>query len=163
MFTHDAAVVAVTVYNVVVTGVTVGEPLMLPGFHRYVVPATELVALNVDDFPRQIDDGVDVGVITGIGLTVTNIVAEFEQPPLVAETVYVVVLVGFAVTLEPVVDDKPVAGVQVYDVAALVAVNTVLPPGHIEALGETVNAKLFDAVTITCPVPEQPLRLPETV
>ena len=84
VFTHDAAVVAVTVYNVVVTGVTVGEPLKLPGFHKYVVPATVLVALNVDDFPRQMADGVDVGVITGIGLTVTNIVAEFEQPPLVA-------------------------------------------------------------------------------
>ena len=72
-------------------------------------------------------------------------------------------LLGFAVTLAPVVGVKPNVGVQVYDVAALVAVKTVFPPGHIEALGETVNAKLFDAVTITEPVPEHPLRLPETV
>ena len=49
----------------------------------------------------------------GFTMTVTCAV----HPPGVPVTVYVVVVVGDAVTEEPVVALKPVAGVHVYDVA----------------------------------------------
>ena len=77
---HPEGVVPVTVYAVVAAGVTVGEPTKLPGFHKNVVPTTVLVALNVDELPRQIDGGVAVGVIVGIGFTVTVTVAVFVHP-----------------------------------------------------------------------------------
>lgn len=51
-------------------------------------------------------------VTTGIGLTVTVVVAVLEQAPFVPVTVYVVVVVGLAVTVAPVVADNPVAGDQ---------------------------------------------------
>jgi hypothetical protein len=52
-------------------------------------------------------------VTTGRGFTTTVTVAVPEQAPVVPVTVYVVVVAGLAVTVAPVVADKPVAGVQV--------------------------------------------------
>jgi hypothetical protein len=48
----------------------------------------------------------------GKGFTVTVTCAVPVQPLVVPVTVYVVVAVGFAVTVDPVVGDKPVAGLQ---------------------------------------------------
>lgn len=48
-----------------------------------------------------------------IGVTVTVTFADAEHEPFVPVTVYVVVVVGLAVTVAPVVADNPVAGDQV--------------------------------------------------
>lgn len=47
---------------------------------------------------------------TGVGLTVMVTVAVLEQPPLDPVTVYVVVELGFALTVAPVDDVRPVVG-----------------------------------------------------
>ncbi len=52
-------------------------------------------------------------VTFGRGFTFTVTCAVFEQPPLVPVTMYVVVELGFAVTVAPVVPLNPVAGDQV--------------------------------------------------
>jgi len=84
---HPAAV-PVTVYVVFVAGVTLtGEPLKLPGIHVYVVPATELVADNEEELPPQIEEGAAVGVITGLGFTVTVTVLVPIHPAEVPVTV----------------------------------------------------------------------------
>jgi hypothetical protein len=57
--------------------------------------------------------------------------------PNVPVTVYVVVIVGLAATVEPDVEDKPVAGDQLY-VVAPVAVNVLELPAQIVALGVIV-------------------------
>ena len=52
-------------------GVTVtGVPFNGPGSQEKVVPTTVLVALNDDEPPLHIVDGVAVGVTTGFGFTV---------------------------------------------------------------------------------------------
>jgi hypothetical protein len=56
-------------------------------------------------------------LIVGIGFTDTCTVAVLGQPLSVPVTVYTVVEDGFAVTFEPVVADKAVAGLHVYVVA----------------------------------------------
>jgi len=93
--------------------------------------------------PEQIEGADGVTVIVGLGLTVTVTVVLPVQPTKgVPVTVYVVVVVGKAVTTDPVVPDKPVPGDQLY-VLAPPAVSTTLPPGHIEgADGVTVIGKL---------------------
>jgi len=44
------------------------------------VPATELVADNEEEVPTQIEEGVAVGVITGLVLTVTVTVLDPTHP-----------------------------------------------------------------------------------
>jgi hypothetical protein len=59
---------------------------------------------------------LDVGKFTdtvGVGLTVITTVAILEQVPVVPVTVYVVVEVGVAVTVAPVVALNPAAGAHV--------------------------------------------------
>ena len=91
--------------------------------------------------------------MTGNGFTVTVEFAELEQPDVVTVTVYVVVLVGFAVTLAPVVEDKPPAGDHVY-VPPPVAFKAVLEPEQIA--GElTVTTGRGFTVTVEVAVPEQ--------
>jgi len=63
---------------------------------------------NVADCPWQIDAGGTV--MTGSGLTVTVTCAVCVHPLRVPVTVYVVVVVGLAVTLAPVVLLNPVGG-----------------------------------------------------
>ena len=68
-----------------------------------------------------------------------------------------------AVTVAPVVADKPVAGLQLY-VEAPIAVNDVLLPLQIVAVvGETVTVGTGLTVTVTVAVPVHPLVVPETV
>jgi hypothetical protein len=57
--------------------------------------------------------GTDETVPSGLSITVTVTVVELEQLPVVPVTVYVVVTVGFALTVAPVVIERPVAGLQV--------------------------------------------------
>jgi len=74
------------------------------------------------------------------------------------------VLAGFAVTVLPVVDDKPVPGDQLYVVAPL-AVKTTLLPGHIDGDdGVTLIVGFELTVTVTLVAPVQPLAsVPVTV
>ena len=78
---------------------------------------------------------LDPGENTGYAITVEEFVA--EQPLVVPVTVYVVVVVGDAVTEDPVVELKPVDGLHEY-VEAPDAVNVVELPAQIVAL-PTVN------------------------
>ena len=71
------AFVVVTVYVVVMLGVTVGEPVKLPGCQIYDVPP---VALNCDEPPAQIDDGFALVVINKALLTDTVCVAVAVHP-----------------------------------------------------------------------------------
>ena len=70
--------------------------------------------------------------------------------------VYVVVEAGFAVTLEPVVADKPVAGLHVYVEAPLAVNTTPGAPAHLLAEGTEITGAGF-TVTVTVVVPVQPL------
>ena len=73
---------------VVAEGVTeTGVPLKLPGIHVNVAGVILLVADNEEEEPLQMAAGVAVGVITGLGLTVTVTVAEPVQPEAVPVTV----------------------------------------------------------------------------
>jgi hypothetical protein len=70
-------------------------------------------ALSVTGIPVQVST-LGPALIASAVLTVTVTVAKFEQPLLlVPVTVYVVVTVGLAITLVPVVADKPVPGAHV--------------------------------------------------
>jgi hypothetical protein len=79
------------------------------------------------------------------------------HPLVVPVTVYVVVTVGFAVTVAPVVEDNPVEGLHVYVVAPL-AVSIVLPPVQIVAEdGVTTTTGTGFTVAVTCVLgPSQP-------
>ena len=71
------------------------------------------VAVSAADAPLQIAAGVGT-LTTGRGLTVTVTCAVAEQPlASVPVTIYVVVEEGLAVTLDPVVALRLVAGLQV--------------------------------------------------
>jgi hypothetical protein len=123
---------------VLVTGVTLILGVVAdPGFHEYDGEVALVVAVSVAEEPRQI-----VGLFTvtaGKGLTVTVEVAELLHPfTSVPVTVYVVVVVGSAITELPVVEERSVLGDQVY-VVAPVAVIVVLNPEHIETEGLTVT------------------------
>lgn len=66
--------------------------------------------VSVVEFPAQIV--ADATVTVGVGFTVTRAVAEAVHEPVVPITVYVVVTVGLAVTVAPVVALNPVDGDQ---------------------------------------------------
>jgi hypothetical protein len=107
-------VVPVTEYVVVDEGLAVTLDPVVPlkpvaGVQLYVVPPP---AVNVTPEPPPQMAGGELTVIVGPGVTVTVTAAVPEQPEVVPVTVYVVVDVGFAVTLDPVVPLKPVEGVQ---------------------------------------------------
>jgi hypothetical protein len=72
----------------------------------------------VADCPLQIAGG-GVTVTTGSGFTVTVTCTVAVHPLDVPITVYVVVLAGFAVTGEPVVELSPIAGLHAYVLAPL--------------------------------------------
>jgi hypothetical protein len=68
------------------------------------------LAVSVADAPLQIETP-EPALIAGNGLTVTVTVALFVHPLLVMPvTVYVLVVVGLAITVAPVVAERPVAG-----------------------------------------------------
>ena len=85
------------------------------------------LAVSVVLFPSQIVCAAEAIVTVGTGLTVTVTVVVPVHPFVVPDTVYVVVDVGFAVTTAPVVEDKPVEGLQLYVVAPLAVSETLLP------------------------------------
>ena len=123
------------------------------GVQVYVIPP---VAVKVELLPLHIGEGVGA-VIVGGGFTVTDTVVVFTQPlPSVPVMVYVELIVGLAVTVEPVVALKPVDGVHVY-VVPPVAVKMVLLPLHIGAgVGAVIVGGGF-TVTATVVVLTQPL------
>ena len=67
-------------------------------------------AVMLVELPEQIDDDVADTETVGLGLTVIATVLVLLQPPLEPVTEYVVVTVGFAVTVEPVVGLNPPVG-----------------------------------------------------
>jgi hypothetical protein len=159
---HPFTSVPVTVYVVVDAGLAVTlVPVValspVAGDHAYVLAP---FAVSVADCPAQIADGVFT-VTTGSGLTVTVTCPVAEHPLEVPVTVYVVVVVGFAVTGEPVDALSPVEGVHEY-VVAPVAVSVVDCPLQIEMLGETVSIIPF-TVTVTCADAVHPFIVPVTV
>ena len=78
------------------------------GLHVYVLAP---LAVSVVLLPLHIDGAAGVTLIAGLGFTVTVTVVVLLHPAaLVPITVYVVVAAGLAVTVAPVVADKPVEG-----------------------------------------------------
>jgi hypothetical protein len=77
---HPAALVTVTV--IVALEVTLIEAVVAPLDHKYVLPATTGLALNVTEPPWQKVNGPLAKIFAvGSGLTVTIVAAEvFEQP-----------------------------------------------------------------------------------
>lgn len=106
-------VVPVIVYTVVDDGVAVTlAPVVadnpLAGSQVYAAPPD---AVSVVDEPLQIGLTPALTVMVGNAFTVTDIEAVLLQPAaLVPVTVYVILLVGLAVTVAPVVAESPVAG-----------------------------------------------------
>jgi hypothetical protein len=74
----------------------------------------------------------------------------------------VVVEIGFAVTLEPVVALSAVAGLHEYVFAPL-AVSVVDCPAQYVTLGDTVTTGIGFTVTVTCAVAVHPFASPVTV
>jgi len=70
------------------------------------------LAVKVVDEPVQIDE-FEPPLTVGVVLTLTITIAVPLHPDVVPVTVYVVVTVGLAVTLTPVVADKPAPGAHV--------------------------------------------------
>ena len=101
-------------------------------------------------------------VTTGRGLTVTVTCVVAVHPFKVPVTVYVVVEVGDAVTVEPVVLLSPVAGDQEYVVAPL-AVSIADCPTQIAGGVGTVTTGSGLTVTVTCAVAVHPFKVPVTV
>ena len=78
----------------------------------------------------------------GFTLTVTDVV--FVHPfPSVPITVYVVVVVGPAVTVAPVVDDKPMAGLHAYVNAPLAVSVVLLPLQNATGVGTEIVGGVF--------------------
>jgi hypothetical protein len=140
---------------------TTEEPVELlsvaDGLHVYVFAPP---AVSVVDCPAQIVAG-DMDT-TGWAVIVTVTCAVAVHPRASPVTVYVVVVSGFAVTVEPVVALNAVAGDQAY-VLAPFAVKVVFWPVHKVRLGVTVTAGTGLTVTVTCAVAVQPSASPVTV
>jgi hypothetical protein len=113
---HPLASVPVTVYVRVVVGLAVTDapdvgdnPVV--GVQVYV---TAPEAVSVVLLPLHMATSGDT-VTVGLGCTITSTVVVLVHPvKLVPVTVYIVVTAGLAVTVAPVVDDRPAAGLQVY-------------------------------------------------
>jgi hypothetical protein len=155
--------VPVTVYIVVEVGLAVtGEPMVelnpVAGDHTYVV--APVAVSDVVDCPLQIETFGET--VSMIPFTVTVTCADAVHPLVVPITVYVVFVVGFAVTVEPVELLSDEDGDQEYVVAPL-AVNEVGKPLQIAVLGETVITTVV-TVIVPWPVDVHPLAsVPVTV
>src|ERR1700752_3997221 len=101
-------------------------------------------------------------VTTGIGFTVTVTCVVAVQPSVLPVTVYVVVEVGLAVTVEPMLALKLVAGLHEYVLAPL-AVRVVNCPVQIGEGVATLITGIGFTVTVTCAVAVQPSASPVTV
>lgn len=121
--------------------------------------------VSVVELPEHIVDGAATADKIGGLLTVTTTVLAVATHPLaeVPFKVYVMVTVGLAVTLAPVVALKAVLGVHVYVLAPL-PVKVVEPPEHIvDGAAEAVNVGVAFTVNTTVPVALHPEVVPVTV
>jgi len=145
---QPAADVPVTVYVLVEAGLTLIDVPDVPVLHAYVLAPDPV---RVELLPAQILPGDAEAVTVGIGDTVTETEAVFEQPAEdVPVTVYVVVDVGVT---ESEVPDPPVLQLYVF---APEAVNVELfpmqiPEGDADAL--TVGSGFTVTVAVAVPVP----------
>jgi len=97
VFEHPTPFDPVTVYVVLLAGVTVILSVLSPVLQLYELAP---LAVNTEVSPEHIDDGEAVTLIVGEEPTVTVTVAVFEHPtPLDPVTVYVVVALGVTVML----------------------------------------------------------------
>jgi hypothetical protein len=111
--THPFTSVPVTVYVVVAVGVAVGEAIVVElklasAFQTYEKPPLAVIAV---DEPKHTVSLTPASIV-GFGFTVTVVVPVALHPALVPTIEYIVVTVGLAVTLAPVVELRPVAGDQ---------------------------------------------------
>lgn len=122
-----------------------------------------LLKFTVPPAERYVVSTSEEATAVAPGSTVTTDVAVPVQPPLSPVTVYVVVVVGEAVTVAPVVPLNPVAGDQLYVLAPL-AVKVALLPAHMVTLaGVTETVGTVFTVTTTVVDPEHPPVVPVTV
>jgi len=116
------ASVTVTVYVVVIVGLTVIEAVVCPVLHKNVMPPE---AVNVFEPPSQMDKLPQTMLHTGNGFTVTVVAHELLHPnAFVTVTVYVVLDAGLTVieaVLAPVLQRK---------VVPPAAVSVAEPPGQ---------------------------------
>jgi hypothetical protein len=101
----------VVVVGLAVTAAVFVDESPVAGVQLYVVAP---LAVNTTLLPAKMVADVGFTLTVGNGFTVTVTVEVLSHPaPLVPVTRYVVVVAGFATTVAPVVEDKPVAGVHV--------------------------------------------------
>lgn len=99
---HPEAVVPVTLYVVVVVGLTVIVELVDPLLHKQVVPGIELPTFIIAEAPSQSDVAVLVTESTGLGFTVTVAEAVPVHPEAVPVTLQVVETEGLTVIEFPI-------------------------------------------------------------
>ena len=113
--------------------------LIVAGLHVPVIPFVEVVGRIGAVEPLHIGAiALNIGVVCGFTVTVN--VAVLMQQPVPVVKVYVVVVVGLAITDEPTVEDNPIEGLQVYPHDGIEeAPNVMLPPAQIVAgIGDRV-------------------------
>lgn len=109
-------------------------------------------AVRLTLFPAQTLGAEGETEMVGFEFTVTVAVEEAVHPALVPVTVYVVVVVGFAVTVAPVDALRPVTGDQLYVVAPL-AVKLVDVPEQIATVpGDMLTLGIGFTVTVVVAV-----------
>jgi hypothetical protein len=108
------------------------------------------LAVKVVEVPGQMGFADAEMLTVGPGFTVIRTEAVLVHPVAsVPVTIYVVVVSGLAVTVAPVVADKPVAGDHEYETTPLAVNVTELPEHIIDVVGKTDTvAEAFD-VTVT--------------
>ena len=133
------------------------------GLHLYVYGAVPLlaVALSVVLLPGHIETLAPASALIAVRTVTIMLLVPVHPLASVTDSVYVVVAVGLAVGLAPVVALSPVAGVHlyVYGAVPLLAVpfSVVLLPGHIETLAPASALTAVRTVTIMLLVPVHPL------
>jgi hypothetical protein len=119
---------------------------------------------NVTQVPEQILIKLLGNITVGFSFTVTTAVAVPVHPlEVVPVTVYVVVEVGVATTVDPVVVFNPVLGAELYVFAPLAVSVAEFPEQTALALEEMVTTGLGTTVTVEIAVPLQPKLVPVTV
>jgi hypothetical protein len=119
-----------------------------PGAHEYVVAP---LAVNTVDVPEH--SIAELTTTVGVGFTVTVKLCKLVHPEaLTPVKVYVVVIIGVAVTVVPLGELNVAAGDHVYEIAPL-AVNTVGVPEHSVAFAtETVGLGATVTIEVLFPL-----------
>lgn len=118
-------------------------------------------AVKVVEDPVHIDTS-EPPLVAGRGLTLTVTTAVLLHPELVPVTVYVVIIVGLAVTLVPVEADSPTAGDHTYVVPPL-PVNVVDEPEQMVTSAPPLIAGTELTLTVTVAALLPQLFVPVTV